>query len=744
MLVEEIVRGRGAFGSSDACLRSGAGGAGNTANRGGLPLVPGGGVSGGEAIQRVSVRVVSDPEGHPSRYTLTLGTETITLDPGRAWIQADAYKWVTRGLLEEPQSYHVAPEGTVEINGEKILLTDHEGIARLEHEINKHHAGSVLTPSLPKSAPRKPAGPPRDPTKVTFQVKIDRLSHLVIGCFYGEDHLETGLRGLTNLVSNGLMRKPRALHIDPLQRWIEIDAHRFECSEQDAHRFEAFLNAEYALKLKAAGEGVIEIKENPASATGLDIHFTSFHAGVRTEVKGHLTQGNLDLLQDDQKCDLLQHGIVLRLSPPNLLIRHRRPDGGEERVPDIPDVAYRRVKPAELQAIFNDPRLRRTGKGVAGAASAPAPHPTEFQEIRVLRNPKNRLALWLECVAAHSDQVEGMALTHHNVAELQHRGVFRPEFDVAMSVDAHELSVLNPTTREEDKIRLAPNSPDDQLVAAGRLLTGALKAPSTPPTPSVPDLEPDLDEPSAEEDSSSEQEKPSAAAPSDGPVSSLPLTTPVEEPSPAFAPLTPVEASVAAPISVPVESLSVSSRGSVTEEEPRDEPEGGGLFPDQDPRHVIEGVFSALTRHLEVPLQEVHLSLPRVFSDRRFVVLSFGGQQISGLGELRSDAFYGFYLSFLDPGTVILVYACQGRHIEWGTDKCVVQSSLSAEADEFKEPALLGLAQDADGNFLFMVTPAYRQWIRTREHDYRSVFARFLTADQFLAQAPRPMVIWPE
>jgi hypothetical protein len=694
-------------------------------------------VNAADSIQKVSVRLLRDSGGQPSRYTLTLGSETITLEPGRAWIQADAYKWVTRGLLEEPQSYHVAPDGAVEINGEKILLSDHEGISRLEHEINKRHTGPALAPSVSKPASRRQAGPRRDPTKVTFEVKIDRLSHLVIACFHGEDHHETGLRGLTSLAANGLMRQPRELHIDPLQRWIEIDGHRFECSEEDAHRFEELLNAEYSLKLKPAGEGIIEVKENPASATGLDIHFTMFHSGVRTEVKGHLTQENLELLQNDQKCDLLQHGIVLRLSPPNLLIRRRRPDGGEERIPGIPDVGYRRVKATELEAILNDPRLRRTGKNAAGTVSEPKPHATEFQEIRVVRNPKNRLAFWLDCVVTRGGPVEGMALTHHNVADLQRRGVFRPEFDVAMSVDAHELSVLNHTTLEEERIRLAPDSLDSQLAAAGRLLTGALKTPSPPlPAPPLASKPSRVDALSDDEGPSTEEEQPSEAEP--------PLTVPVEEPCAASTAPTPGKASSeAATVSASASPLA-SSSDSLIEDKARDKPVDEEPFPEQEPRHVIEGVFSALTRHVEVPLQEVWLSLPRVFTDRRFVVLSFGGQAIGGLGELRSDAFYGFYLSFVDPSTVILVYACQGRHIEWGTEKCVVQSALSAEAEEFKGHALLGLAQDNDGNFLFVVTPAYREWIRTREHDSRSVFACFLTSDQFAAMVPQPMVIWAE
>jgi hypothetical protein len=687
-------------------------------------------------MPKVTVGLLRDAQGRPARYTLTLGQETITLEPGRAWIQADAHKWVTRGLLEEPQSYHVAPEGHVEINGEKISLTDPGGTARLEHEINKRHTASSPATTAAQAGLRKPPGPPRDPTQATFHVRLDLLSHLAIACFHGEDHLETGLRGLTTLITNGLMRKPGTLHIDPLQRWIEIDGHRFECKEEDARRFEALLNSEYRLQLRAAGEGIIEIKDNPASATGFDIHFTSFHAGLRTEVKGHLTQANLDILQNDQRCDLLQHGILLRLSPPNLLIRRRRPDGGEERIPNIPDVAYRRINAADLQAIFNDPRLRRAGR-VGEGASAEASHPAELEEIRVVRSPTNRLALWLECVAAYTGRVEGMALTHHNIADLQHRGVFRPECDVAMSVDGRELSVLNTATAEETKLRLTHDSPDDHLAAARRLLTSALKTPSAPPVAATPTPEPASDESPPPEPVPERPARPSAAA---EPVPQPPPPSEAALPTSPVSPVAAPEPQGIAPASPP-ESEAVPV---VPDDEPAEARTAELIFPEQDPRHVIEGSFSALTRDVEIPVQELWLSLPHVFAERRFVVLNFGGREVAGLGELRSASFYGFYLSFVDPHTVVLVYAREGHHIEWGPTKCVVQASLSAEAEEFKGHGLLGLAQDEEGNFLFVVTPTYRQWIRPRERDYRAVFARFLTAEEFAAEIPRPTLIWPE
>ena len=85
---------------------------------------------------RVKADKHKDAEGNAKVFTLSLGEETVMLDPGKPWIHVDRYKWVTRGLIEVPQSFHVLPEGTVEINGEKIRLSDPEGVVKLEVEIN--------------------------------------------------------------------------------------------------------------------------------------------------------------------------------------------------------------------------------------------------------------------------------------------------------------------------------------------------------------------------------------------------------------------------------------------------------------------------------------------------------------------------------------------------------------------------------------------------------------------------------
>src|SRR6266498_4163406 len=106
-------------------------------------LAAAGVVAPGAPDRRIQAGHQRDDEGNPKVFTLTLGGETVTLDPGKPWFHVDHYKWVTRGLIEEPQSFHILRDGTVEINGEKIQLSDADGLARLELEINKHHAPVV-------------------------------------------------------------------------------------------------------------------------------------------------------------------------------------------------------------------------------------------------------------------------------------------------------------------------------------------------------------------------------------------------------------------------------------------------------------------------------------------------------------------------------------------------------------------------------------------------------------------------
>jgi hypothetical protein len=158
---------------------------------------------------------------------------------------------------------------------------------------------------------------------------------------------------------------------------------------------------------------------------------------------------------------------------------------------------------------------------------------------------------------------------------------------------------------------------------------------------------------------------------------------------------------------------------------------------------VNRAVFDQLVSHLTIPVQDLLLSLPRAFTDRRFQILSFSHPEIGSILDLRSRDFFGFYLSHVNDHNVLLVYACQDRHVEFGPLRCLLQPSHAADPHEFKGPALLGLAQDSDNNFVFVVTPAYRQWAVQYERAFHDACVRFATPQDVLTVAARVGLIWP-
>jgi len=719
-----------------------------------------GAVSGGEP-PRVKADRECDAEGNAAVFTLSLGIETLTLEPGKLWVHTDRYKWVTRGLIEEPQSFHVLRDGTVEINGEKIALSDPDGIRKLEFEINKHHApGLAHKPAVaPGVAGRRVQE--QHSGKVRFKVRLDHLGHLMIECHRGGEKLETGLRGLSTLVQNGFMLKPTSIHLDPLQRAIEIDGARFECNETGARQLEEALNARYAVTLKAGPECAIEIKENPASPTRFDIHFVTVRVGARFDVKGHMTQEQLDVLQDPAKCDLLQPGIVLRLSPPHVLVRRKRPDGGEEKIPGLEDVHYLRVNAQQLEQFFNHPLIRRTDGATADEAlHASELHPEEILEMRVVRHPNDRMILWLECETVQGGKFEWRAFTHHNVSELQHTGLFLPHMDVTLSLDHRKLSILNTQTNQEATVTIDSQSGDEALINAGRMLTAALKP--AKPRPAAPGPQPKTGLQTTRFEVAGGATAAQPALPE--PTPALPITTrqaannpattseaekTAGEPetsraAPAMAELPPTfDKTKTNPAAAPA-PVRAEARDLATPTAPQ--PDAGllALFNETDPLRINTEIFRRLTTRFDVPAQDVRLSLPRVFENRRFEIISLNEQEIGSVLELRGEGFYGFYLSHISERRIDFVYARGGAHIEWGADKCVLQPSLTAEAIEFKGSALLGLAQNRDNQFIFVVTPAYKQWVKPHEQQCREAFAYFLTVNDLAVQPDPYTFLWPE
>ncbi len=713
---------------------------------------------------RLSVAVERDAEGKPRAFALTLANQTVTLRPGMPWIRTDEYKWVTRGLIEAPQSFQVEPDGTVDINGEKLRLDDPDGAVKLEHELNKHHVAAPRKAPVTRAAAAAPAR--SGPATPHFQVKLDHFGHLSVVCTRGAERVETGLRGLSTLVQNRLMLPPKQYHVDPLHRGIDLDGTFFEATETGAAQLAEALNTRYAPSPEDDQDTAIEIRDNPAAATGFDIHFVTVVSGARFEVKGHLSQDKLDQLQDSAKCDLLQPEVILRLTPPNLLFRRRRPDGGEAHIPELPDVQYRRVTAPELQRLFNHPLIRRGGTSVAAAALHPDEHAADPVELRVSRNPQNKGGLWFEILTTAGGPTEGRALTHHNVAGLQEAGFFLPHLDVNLSLDHQTLSVLNKDTGHNDSLTLDVHSADSVLAEASHLLTAALKPPTRPaPAPTPPSV-PTPPPPAIAPPSPTASHAPPPPLPTVTPQPPLPqappLSTAPPAPTPALPPPPPAKSAVPSPppsptsagravspapsaaadatSTLPVQSTTASP---APDPDPGVDPEVVAWFKETSPLAVNLAVFDQLAACLGIPIQDVLLSLPRAFENRRFQVLSFSHPEIQSILDLRSEGFYGFYLTHVNEQTVLLVYACKGRHIEWGPDRCLLQSAVSAEPNEFKHQALLGLAQDPEGHFAFIVTPEYAEWAKAFAPAYRDVCARFVTPGEVALAADQFTMIWP-
>jgi hypothetical protein len=178
--------------------------------------------------------------------------------------------------------------------------------------------------------------------------------------------------------------------------------------------------------------------------------------------------------------------------------------------------------------------------------------------------------------------------------------------------------------------------------------------------------------------------------------------------------------------------------------QPPPDPAIVALFRETDAARINQEVFRRLSVHLGIAPQEVYLSLPCVFENRRFEILNFERQEITDIMELRGTDFYGFYLSHVSEKKLLLVYACNGMHIEWGPDKCVLQPTIRSEAEEYKGGVLLGMAQDKKDEFVFVVQPDFKQWIEPREMPFTEENLQFLVVADLAAAPDNFKFIWPE
>jgi hypothetical protein len=360
--------------------------------------------------------VITESGKEAGIFTMTLAGETIDLLPLRDWGQLDAYKWRARGKLPgTPAGLEVTPDH-VKVTGEKVLINDPEGAAKLQRLLNDWLILERGTFELaqkraqPKRTLVTQEAPPRPEELVPrFQVQADQKGQVHINCVQGKETLATiGLNqlGFNSLFNQGLMHKPRSLKVGALHDWVELDGElcSFEKGKNDAAKLERVLNERY-LSAAALGQGKeVVVFPNAASSTGFDIQFPAKMGGTVESRRRPLNEEALVLLQDPEKCGLLPKDLVIKLSRPNLIFKRKTPDGGERYLNARPEnavtvigdegevtvielfkpVNYLHLTAVELTAVFNHPAINQHSKvvpqpsrpeGQPGQAQVSAPPP---------------------------------------------------------------------------------------------------------------------------------------------------------------------------------------------------------------------------------------------------------------------------------------------------------------------------------------------------------------------------------
>jgi len=324
-------------------------------------------------------------------FTMTLGTETIQLLPLRNWGQLDVYKWGVRGKLPGTPAGLEVSFDHVKLAGEIVSPSAPDGCAKLEKifaewlELEK----ATLAMTSKKVQFKAPAAAPSStakaaPQALRFHVEVDKREQVHIECLQGTEKVASiGLSptGFTSLINQGLMRKPAHLKVGALHDWVELDGTlcSFERGRNDAAQLEKMLNEHY-VPSSALGQGKsVVLFTNAASSTGFDIQFPITKGGVVENRRRHLGEEALELLQDSERCGLLQPKLQIKLTRPCLVFKEKTSDGGERYLQKSPEhtvtvtgddgakkfidlsqpVNYMHLSAVELTAVFNHPAVNR-------------------------------------------------------------------------------------------------------------------------------------------------------------------------------------------------------------------------------------------------------------------------------------------------------------------------------------------------------------------------------------------------
>lgn len=338
----------------------------------------------------------------PTLLTMSLGDETIELLPLRNWGQLDVHKWGPRGKLPgTPAGLEVTPDH-VKIAGETVAIADPEATRKLEKLFNEWLELENTGLELARQKAQRHAEPARGPVArgprqqaLRFRVEVDKRGQVHILCVRGAELVASAglsIPGLTGLANQGLMRKPRGLDVGALHDWIELDGElfSFEHGNNDAARLEELLNKQYLPLGGGSSARDILLFANAASPTGFDIQFPVTLGGVQESRRRTFNDAALELLQEPVRCGLLQPGIILKISPPTLIIKRKTPEGGEDylqkdetnvvtladdseqrRLIDLSrPVNYTHLNVVELTAVFNHPAINRHSSAPVGATTA--------------------------------------------------------------------------------------------------------------------------------------------------------------------------------------------------------------------------------------------------------------------------------------------------------------------------------------------------------------------------------------
>src|SRR5262245_9609296 len=129
--------------------------------------------------------------------------------------------------------------------------------------------------------------------------------------------------GVNSLIAQGLMRKPRTWRVGALRDWVELEGvvFNFRKDPNELTRLEQVLNEQYLPGAEPGSPPDVMVLPNPASPSGFDIQFPAIVGGLAETRRHHLDVEVLELLSDRRRCRVLRKGIIVKLTPPNLIFK---------------------------------------------------------------------------------------------------------------------------------------------------------------------------------------------------------------------------------------------------------------------------------------------------------------------------------------------------------------------------------------------------------------------------------------